>query len=132
MRYCIVIKNKIKEEYSNLSEATQKLDKINSKLNDDKKNSKIKTNVKFKDNKPKLVIIPDIAVGLKVYSKNDSSNYNDIDNTIRFIGEIISESDNLWFTKKSEDQLILDPWLKDNFEDKYINGIFVVGESKEI
>ena len=34
--------------------------------------------------------------------------------------------------KKSEDQIILDPWLKDNFEDKYINGIFVVGESKEI
>ena len=122
MRYCIVIKNKIKKEYSNLSEATQKLNKINSKLNNNEKNNKVKTNVKFKDNKPKLVIIPDIAVGLKVYGKDNQ------DSSIRFIGEITQESGSLWFTKKHEDQLILDPWLKDNFEDKYINGIFVIGE----
>lgn len=98
MRYCIIINDKIKEEYDLESQALPRLKLKNSKL----------------------VKIPDICIGLKIYN-----NQND---EIKYIGEIVDESENLWFTRKSEKQDILDPWLKDNFEQKYIDGIFVVEE----
>ena len=98
MRYCIIINNKIKEEYDSETEALPRLKLKNSKL----------------------VKIPDICIGLKIYS-----NQND---EIKYIGEIVDESENLWFTRKSEKQDILDPWMNGNFEQKYIDGIFVVEE----
>ncbi len=128
MRYCIIIDNKIKEEFSSQSEADVKLNKLieKEKSKVDKFNIQIDTgngkNNKVKIKKPripdiKLVKIPEITMGLKIYNQDN-----------RFIGEIVGESEKLWFTKKSENQVILDPWMKENFEGKYILGLFKVVE----
>lgn len=98
MRYCIIINDKIKEEHPTLEEVTPRLKLKNSKL----------------------VIIPDIGIGLKIYSADN-----------RFIGEIVDESDNLWFTRKTDDEVIPTPWMKENFEEKYIRGLFIVGDENE-
>ena len=118
MRYCITINNKLKEEFLTLEEAKLKQQKHLEKI--DKQQVNIKSNVKFKKPTVKIIIIPNISIGLKIYSADN-----------RFIGEIIEESDNLWFTRKTDDEVILTPWMKENFEDKYVRGLFVVNVENE-
>lgn len=117
MKYYITINNQIKEQYSSLEEAEFKLQKHIEKI--EKQQAKIKSNVKFKKPKVKIVQIPEICVGLKIYNTED-----------KFIGEIVDESDNLWFTRKSDNEEITTPWLKENFQQKYVDGLFVVGDDK--
>lgn len=123
MRFCLILNNKIIKEYSSLEEAQSNLQKHQDKLDkqEQKKSAKVKTNVKSKKNILKLVQIPNICIGLKVYNSES-----------KFIGEIISESDNLWFTRKSnnDNDQIPTPWLKENFEQKYIDELFIVGDDK--
>lgn len=118
MKYCIVINDKIKEEYSTLEEAQLKQQKYLEKFN--KKQEKIKSNVKFKKPDIKIIQIPEIGIGLKVYSAED-----------KFIGEIVKETNCLWLTKKTEDQKLLSPWMKSTFEDKYVRELFIIDDKDE-
>lgn len=63
-----------------------------------------------------LIKIPEIKIGLKIYNSENS----------KFMGEIVDQSDVLWFTKKREEDNneILTPWMKSSFVDKFIKGLF--------
>jgi hypothetical protein len=133
MRYCIISDNIIKYEYSTLEQAKQKLNKLNEKKSkeNDKSNKATKSNKANKANKIKknqsknykIVKIPEFKIGLKLYRKLD-------DDSIKYLGEIVQDAGCLWFSKKYEKQNILNPWLKDSFEDKYIKGLLVVGDNE--
>lgn len=96
MKYIITCNGFVKDTFDNLPDSQVKLNKY-------------QTNNK-KNNIYKIISIPDIGIGLKFYSCQ----------TGLLVGEIMEESENLWFSKRKEDQSMLDPWLKCDFERKYV------------